>query len=156
MSSGIPDRARRIVAHALLGLVMTAGLLWVLPARAEDPNDILIVANKSVKASGVPLDEIQEYFLKIRQRWPDGEKVVPIHAKENKPARNEFVKRVMKMSPAKELAYWSDQKIRHGQHPPVEFSNTLKAVFKLRNSIGYVLRRDYKDGVVKILAVIPR
>lgn len=147
------SRALRGVWFCLaLGIASLASLgsIW-----AQSPDDILIIANKSVHIDRLSLSDVQAYFLKLRQRWPDGNKVVPINAKANREARTAFVTRVMKMQPNKELAYWADQKIRLGQHPPVEFSNPLKAVFKLKGSIGYVFRSQYKEGVVKILAVIP-
>ena len=55
-----------------------------------------------------------------------------------------------------EDSYWAEAKIMKGMTSPPEFSNVLKAVFKVDFSIGYVFRKDYKEGVVKILRVIPK
>ena len=58
------------------------------------------------------------------------------------------------MEQSRERSYWQEQKIRKGLMPPATFSNLLMAVFKVNGSVSYVFRSDYKQGVVKILAVL--
>ncbi len=62
---------------------------------------------------------------------------------------------LLMITKAEEDNYWEDQKIRNNMEEPPKFRNVLKAVFHLKGSIGYVYRKDYKEGVVKILTVIP-
>lgn len=121
---------------------------------AENPKDIIIVVNRASKVSSLSVDEIREYFLRIRRTWPDGKKVVPVNAKQ--PAlRNLFRQKVLSMSGADEQRYWQDQMIRGGSDTPPEFDNTLKATFSLPGAISYVFRKDLIENVVKVVAVIP-
>ena len=123
--------------------------------RAESPNDILIIANHGVSVGSLSQDELKAFYLKQRTSWKGGARVVPIHAKENTPLRKVFVSKVLSMQLAQELSYWQEQKIRKGIAQPPEFGNTLKAVFKIRGALGYVFRKDYREGVVKVLLVLP-
>ncbi len=124
-------------------------------AFAESPNDILIIANKSVHQESSTLGEIKNLFLKKKTTWQSGEKALPIHASRSASIRAEFLKRVLDMSTSEETAYWHARKVKEGIDKPVTFGNTLKAVFKLRYSVGYIYRSQYKEGVVRILLVIP-
>jgi hypothetical protein len=69
--------------------------------------------------------------------------------------RGDFRKRVLNMEPAAEQRHWEDSKVKFGQSEPPIFPNTLKAVFKLKGSVSYVYRKDFKADVAKILLVVP-
>ncbi|MCP4675326.1 MAG: hypothetical protein GY854_07435 [Deltaproteobacteria bacterium] len=125
------------------------------PARAESPGDILIVANKGVAVDSVSVDELKAFFFKQRTSWKKGGKVVPVHAKEGSSLREAFLAKVLSMQLTQEIAFWQEQKIRKGISAPPEFSNTLKAVFKIKGSLSYVFRKDFKEGVVKVILVLP-
>ena len=99
--------------------------------------------------------ELKDYFLRKRLDWRGGDRAVPIHSKLNSKLRNAFVKRVLQMTPSEEDAFWRDKKIRTGVAAPAEFSNTLKAVFKIAGSVSYVFRSQYREGVAKVVLVIP-
>ncbi len=143
--------------HLILGLT-TATILALSPghARADNPNDILIVANKGVSADSITIPELKAFYLKQKTRWKGGGRVVAVNAKEGNPLRAAFQKTLLGMSAAKEKSYWQDQKIRTGLTAPPEFGNLLKATFSLRGSVSYVFRKDYREGVVKILLVLPQ
>ncbi len=123
--------------------------------KAESPNDILIVANKGVSAGSLSLDELKAFFFKERTSWKTGGRVVPIHANEDSALRKAFLSKVLSMRLAQEKAFWQEQKIRKGMAAPPEFSNTLKAVFKIKGALSYIFRKDYREGVAKILLVLP-
>ena len=125
-------------------------------AEAEAPQDLLIVANNNVPVSELSLEEVKAIFLKQRKSWRAGSTAVPIHAKAGSPLRKAFVKRVLGMTESEELSYWEGQKIRSGVEGPPEFGNPLKAVFRIKGGISYVMRSDYKEGVAKILLVVPK
>ncbi len=125
-------------------------------ARADSPNDILIIANKGVSANSITVPELKAFFLKQKTRWKGGGRVVAVNAKEGNPLRAAFQKALLGMSEAKEKSYWQDQKIRTGLTAPPEFGNLLKATFSLRGSVSYVFRKDYREGVVKVLLVLPQ
>jgi hypothetical protein len=139
---------------AIILVVGLGSLLLPRFAAADDPDDILIIANPSAQASGISLDDIRSIFLKKRANWPRGGNAVPINARKGSALRGEFVQRVLNMTLAEESNYWKDEQIKSGLTEPAEFSNVLKAVFKLRGSIGYVYRSEYREGVAKILYVL--
>jgi ABC-type phosphate transport system substrate-binding protein len=128
-------------------------MISIALASSERPDDILIITHKSVPISTLSEAELKSIFLKQRQSWQGGMRVVPINAKDGTPLRQKFRSRVMKMDPEKEAKYWQDEKIKKGTVPPAEFSNTLKAVFLVKGAISYVFRKDFNPGLVKIIAV---
>jgi hypothetical protein len=132
-----------VLALALTGIAGTA--------RAEGPNDLLIIANKSVSASSTDASEIKAVFLKTKTSI-GGDTAFPINAKTDSELRAAFRKRVLKMSEEKEKGYWEDEKVKKGVEPPPEMAATLKAVFSKSGGVSYVFRKDYKDGTAKILA----
>jgi len=125
-------------------------------AEAEGPQDLLIVANNGVPVSELSIEEVKAIFLKQRKSWRAGSNAVPIHAKAGSALRGAFVNRVLGMTESEELSYWEGQKIRKGVEGPPEFANPLKAVFRIKGGISYVMRSDYKEGVAKILLVVPK
>ncbi|MCP4602906.1 MAG: hypothetical protein GY847_20715 [Proteobacteria bacterium] len=125
-------------------------------ARADSPDDILVIANKGVSVNSITIPELKAIFLKQKAHWKSGGRVVALNAKEGTALRSVFQKTLLGMSLAKEKSYWQDQKIRTGLSAPPEFGNLLKAVFSLRGSVSYILRKDYREGVVKILLVLPQ
>lgn len=138
----------------LSSMAMALSLISVpFPAAAESPDDILIIANNSLSAVSISKAEAREIFLKTRSEFK-GSKTTPVHASNGSALRKAFLQKVLGMNPDEERQYWEKQKIMTGKTPPVGFTNTLKAVFKLKGSISYVYRKDYKD-VTKILLVIP-
>lgn len=122
---------------------------------AEDPGDILIIANDSVPVGSLTLAEAQELFLKDRVYWQSTSKATPVNAPEGSVLREDFLRRVLKMSAGDEKEFWEKKKIKTGVVPPPQFENPLKAVYKLQGGVGYVYRSQYRPGLVKILLVVP-
>ena len=143
-----PPVAVAALALAAALLAATAGTPF-----AEGPNDIMIIANKSVAASKISADELKAIFLRKKESFA-GSKVVPINAKAGSPLRRAFQKRVVEMDGNNEASYWEQQKIKTGLTPPSEFAGTVKAVFSVKGSVGYCFRSEYKEGVVKVLLVL--
>ncbi len=131
--------------------------LFTYPAYADDPEDILIVANRKCPVSSVTLNDVRAFFLKQKSAWSAGKRAYPFNAKRGSAIRSEFLRRVLEMDANTETSYWAEAKIMKGMTPPPEFGkNILKAVFKVDYSLGYVFRKDYKEGVVKVLYVIKK
>lgn len=122
-------------------------------AADESPNDLLIIANKSLGASRVSVSDLRAVFLK-KKTTIHGHRVVPINPKGSAAARKEFRRKVLGMSGPEEADYWEDQKIKSGLTEPTSFSNTVKAVFKVRGGVSYCYRKDFKEGAAKILATL--
>jgi hypothetical protein len=125
-------------------------------ANAEGPEDILVIANKSVTDDYLKLEDLVSIFLKKRKSWRSGTKVVPINAKKGTAIREQFLNRLLDMTAEEEATYWEKQKITKGVEPPPEFSNNLKAVFHLKGGVTYVYRNEFPEGVAKILYVLPQ
>jgi len=144
-------------SNILLLLAAVAGSLFssIAPALAESPDDILIVANLKAPVDKIDIKELKAIYLKKKLYWKIGQDAIPVNSKHGTPLRSEFQKRVLGMEPDTELIYWERQKIQRALSPPPEFPQTQKAVFKLRNSVSYVFRKDYRPNVTKILLVVP-
>lgn len=125
------------------------------PSAAESPDDILVIANTSLPVSAVNPVELKDFFLRKKTAWQSGDTVVPVHATSGSRLRADFCTRVLGMSANEEKLYWKAAQIRTGQESPASFANTLKAVFKLRGSVSYIYRADYREGVAKVLLVLP-
>ena len=109
-----------------LRTLMYAGLmLMALPlaqASAENPKDIMVVANRSVSVDQITRAELRDFFLKKRTSWSKGGKVVPINSRKGTSLRKEFRKQVLNMSTSEEDRYWEDKKIKSGVVKPATMS----------------------------------
>jgi ABC-type phosphate transport system substrate-binding protein len=137
----------------ILSAVMVAFLSH--PADADAPNDILIVANRNVSTKSISLVALKKCFLKQKQSWDGGGKIVPVNAQRGSRLRAAFREAVLGMDEDQELRYWQEQKIRKAISPPSAFNDTLKVVYHVPGSVSYVFRKDYKENVSKVLLVIP-
>ncbi len=143
----------KTIFYAAIGVIFTT--FAAQDALADNPQDILIVAHNSVPQKSITIAELRDLFLKKRTNWQSGGKAQPLHVRAGTPLRDRFRQVVLGLSAREEARYWQDQRIRHGKTEPVEFSNPLKAVYKLRGALSYIYRSDFKEGVAKILLVIP-
>lgn len=143
----------------VLLLCFLATALFVDSAAAQNPNDLLVVGNKNLPVSTVSLEELRSIFLKRKTVWPGGTQIKPIHAEKNSVERRIFSDLVIGMAPEDELRYWENQSVRFSIGPPQQYPiakyERLRMVFGKTGAISYVLRKDYLEGVVKILLVIP-
>ena len=139
-------------------LFLTAVLVRANLARADSPNDILIIANQKVSVSLLTKNEVRQLFLKQRTRWASGQDCIPIHAAKGSELRKAFSKRVLRMAEHEEKTHWNEQQVRLGMRAPPEFkSKSLqKAVFNIKGSVSYVFRKDYIPNVTKVLFVFSR
>lgn len=121
----------------------------------ETPEDILVVVNKGVALDAIQTDDLRNIFLLKKKLYDTaGKKLTPINASEGTDLREAWREAVLGMSKGKEKMYWKKAQMKSGLRPPKGFSNPLQVVFQIKNSVGYVKRADYKEGVAKIVAVI--
>lgn len=149
------SKQRLNLTCSILGLVVTAISTFPSKVICQDEFDIVVIAHRNIPENEITLDELRELFLKNRNHWKSGVRAIAINARFGTRLRDEFVRKVLQMSPEEEVAYWQEQKIKTGEVTPPEFTNTQKAVFKLPGSVSYVYRSELKAGVSKILLVIP-
>ena len=150
-------RRRGTRMHKLFSLspIVIALALWPAAALpAENPNDILVVANKKLEVNSVSIEVLKEVFHKQKTAWTTGVRATPIHSKDSK-LKQQFIQKLFNHDIAGEEAFWQDEKIRSGSTPPPELANTLKAIFHLPGGVSYVYRSQHVEGVAKILLVIP-
>ena len=145
---------KKIYAIGFFAVVLFTGLLDVASTSADPGNEILIIANKSVKTGSLSEQELRAIFLKQKASWPDGSKMVPINANKGSDVRKAFYQKALNMTSNEEEYYWQKEKVKSGVIPPPEFSRTIKAVYRIKGSVGYCYRKDYVKGVVKILMVV--
>lgn len=139
------------MAIAVLSLLLAAPF----SVSAENPQDILIIVNKSSSVKSASVDELRDVFLKKRSSWSGGDKVIPVHASEGSTLREDFRRRVLNMSSGDEKNYWQEKKIKSGDSKPAEFGDTQRAVFKLRGAVSYVYRSQFKEGSANVVLVVP-
>lgn len=125
-------------------------------ASAENPNDILIIANLTVPVDSLNRDDLKQIFLGQRTKWPGGQIIIPLHVAGDPALRASIRHNFLAMTAAEEINHWEDQKIRSGIKEPHAFPvrQILRAVFALKGSISYVYRKDHKPGVAKTLFII--
>ncbi len=124
-------------------------------AAAQNPQDILVVVNQQAEVAETTPQELKNIFLKKKSFWRAGSQVIPIHAREGSPLRDAFRQQLLAMTSTEEQEYWKNSKIKKGLTEPTSFSNTQKAVYKLRSAVSYVFRADFKEGVAKVVYVLP-
>jgi ABC-type phosphate transport system substrate-binding protein len=153
MESKIPRRQHQF----LIGFLVTAAVFVLsVSAHAEDPLDLLIIAHRSVRVDKLSDKDAKAIFLGKTKSWDWGRKIVPVNAKSGTSLRKAFQERTLGMNSSLEESYWERKKITTGAFPPPSFSSPIRAVFAVNGAIGYVFRKDYHKGVVKILLVIPK
>jgi hypothetical protein len=146
---------RRLCAFTLLPIIC---LLAPRGAATQEPSghplDLFVIVHRKSPIESATKEEIRNLFLQKRERWKNGEKAVPVNAPADSEVREAFITRVLYMTKDVEKNYWYRRKIRQGAAVPPQFRNTLKAVFNLRRSVGYVFRKDYIEKVVKVILVV--
>lgn len=150
-------RIKRLVRFALSAVIAILGIIIApasLSAGGSNPNDLIIVVNKSVNLDRLSIDQVRNYFLKTKLSWPGGEKAIAINSRDAK-LREAFRNKVLFMNAVEEKRFWKDEMIRTGKQAPPEFGDPLKAVFRIKGAIGYVYRKDFSSKVAKTVLVIP-
>ena len=135
--------------------MLTVMALLPVPLNAESPDDLVVFVNNKSGVRSMSVEELKQIFLKKKTRWPGGNKIDCINTPEGTAEREEFRKRILEMSKTEEITYWQNQKIRMQLSPPIEISNTPKAVFRLNGGISYAFRKNLPSGVVKPVLVLP-
>jgi hypothetical protein len=125
-----------------------------VPDETGDPLDIIIIVNKSVKEDRIDPNRLREFFLKIKKHWSGTDRVLVVNAADER-LRDDFRNKVLKMSASEEERYWQAQHVMASRTEPATFNNTVKAVFMLKGAVSYVYRKDYREGLVKAVSVIP-
>jgi ABC-type phosphate transport system substrate-binding protein len=137
--------------------VVVGAMLLLSPLRgaAVVPGGTLVViANKSVRATRLSRDELRPIFQTKKDTWPDGSPARPFNLPEANTARRSFDAAVLGLDPDRVARYWIDRKIRGGERPPQTITSSalmLKVVSKTSGAVGYIDAADV-DASVKVIA----
>ena len=147
--------SRPSIAYSTMAtLVLILGIFTVPLSGHSDPEQLVIIVNKQTPIHHITIAELKRLFLKQRQNWADGSRVLPINGKNDAKARSLFRARVLDMSETEEETYWQKQKVKKGRLPPPEFRNIQKAIFSLKGSIGYCLQSEHNPGTSRAILVL--
>jgi hypothetical protein len=95
-----------------------------------------------------------DIFLGRTNRFPEGNKAVPIDQNEDSAVREEFYLKFSGKSPAQVKAFWSKIIFTGRGQPPKEVSNDVevkKFIAKHPDAIGYIDQKRVDDSVKVIL-----
>lgn len=143
------------IINTINTVIFVLAILLPIPLIAESPDDLVVFVNTKSSVATITPEELKQIFLKKRTRWPGGDKIDCINSPEGSAERTLFRNKILGMSKTEETTYWQNQKLRMQLSPPIQISNTTKAVFRLKRSVGYAFRKNVPKGVVRIILVVP-
>lgn len=134
-------------------LIAFAAILGVTSAHAA----LAIIAHPSNPLEGISADNVAMIYLGKTDRFPDGQRVVPVDQDESSAARKKFNEKVVQKNPTELATYWSKLMFSGKGEPPkvVGDDEAVKEwVASHPNGLGYVDGRVL-DRTVKVLLIIP-
>lgn len=144
----------RIVKQGRFRLLLPIVAFWIWTAPAALPADLRVIANPSVKASAVTLDDLRAIFLETRTTLPDGSRVEPVLLKAG-PVHEAFARQFLGKRDTILEAYYRSLVFTGKALMPTALSSEqemLRYVARTKGAIGYVSTAAGVEGV-KVLAV---
>jgi hypothetical protein len=142
--------------HARLLLGAVAALCLTASAAAAEPRGaIAVIVHPERKPSSISSRALADIFLRRKQHWPDGKRVVVLAWEARTPVRLAFDRAVLGMSADDAAAYWIDRRIRGLGSPPRGLTSAalIRAIVaRNRQAIAYVPAEGL-DRRVKVLRV---
>lgn len=135
-----------------LRLLLTIALqMALISAAGAEPLAIVVPADSHIRVDRI--EQLSEVYLKKRQFWPDGQRIVPVNLAATDPRRRQFSQSVLGFLPEQLDAYWNERYF-HGVLPP-EVLNSVEAVLRFvaatRGAIGYVPLCSVDHRVTSVL-----
>jgi ABC-type phosphate transport system substrate-binding protein len=141
--------APRLVSIVLAVLVIVISMSIATPA--EDAR-FKIIVNAKNPVTNLDSDQLRNMFLKKRVVWGNGDTIRPIDLSSKFPVREQFVRRVLKKTPAQLKTYWNQQIFSGKGVPPPEASSPADVINYVRansGAVGYVpADTDARDAKV--------
>lgn len=137
-----------------MAIAVLAGLTSARPADAED---LLIIANASVKvATPLSLSQCAAIYLLRMTYWPDGTHVVPVNREATSAVRARFTSEVLRQDSHTLAVYWNQMHYKGKLPPTVQESQqaVLAFVRNVPGAVGYITASTVPDDV-KVLARVP-
>jgi ABC-type phosphate transport system substrate-binding protein len=122
-------------------LALVLLMLALAPATSADDARFVVVVNPKNPITNVDRDLLRNMFLKKRVVWGNGETIRPIDLSTKFTAREQFVRRVLKKTPAQLKSYWTQQIFSGKGVPPPEAASptdVVRYVLAHPGAIGYV------------------
>ncbi len=132
-------------------------LLSLLATTTVVQAEIVIITNKATSLHGITLTEVGELYLGKSKSFSNGNRVSTADYPPGTDVREQFYKKVLKMSDHEVTRYWAKRKFTRKLKPPkiISSGQVLKQwVASTPNSLGYI---DSKllDSSIKVLLIIP-
>ena len=140
----------RTVSIALLVLALA-----VTSAMSAEEARFVIIVNPKNPITTIDRDLLRNMYLKKRVVWGNGETIRPIDLSSKFSLREQFVRRVLKKTPAQLKTYWNQQIFSGKGVPPPEATSPADVVsYVLANpgAVGYV-PIDVQLRTAKVLEV---
>ena len=122
---------------------------------AAGAQDVVLVANKGVKISGITNADLRAIFMGTKTRFSDGSHAVPVTLKGG-PAHEVFLKNYVGENPEEFRSQWRKVVFTGQGAMPKAFdseSALIEYVVATPGAVGYVSRISSQDGV-KFLALV--
>jgi hypothetical protein len=111
---------------------------------------LVLIVHKDAPINKLKHATVREIFLKRRQMWDNGVKIVPINLRTGDPLRQGFDRQFLELSPDQSASFWVKQRIRGKATPPREISSpglVVRLVSTMRGAIAYTSLSRVTDRV---------
>ncbi len=130
-------------------------IILLIAANVIFAQDYNVIINSLNSVNSMSQKDATKLFLKKKNKWDDGTKVIPVDLKENSPVRAAFSKKVVGKSVAAVKAYWQQQLFSGAATPPIQKKSSaeiVKYVKENKGAVGYV-SNDVDVSDVRILEI---
>lgn len=134
-------------------LVLLSMLAITTVAQAE----IVVITNKASKLHGITLVEVGKLYLAQSRSFSNGNRASVADYAPGTAIREQFYKKVLKMTDSEVSRYWAKRKFTRKLKPPKKISGEVAMkqwVASTTDSLGYIDGKEL-DGSVKVLLIIP-
>lgn len=140
--------------RAAIGIALALG---VAAAAAAQGDRRLAVIVHPVRTAELSVDELAQIYLRRKQRWEDGEIIVPLNLASGLPHRAQFSQRVLHQTEARLADYWN-RRYFDGVMPPATLASTAavrRYVASDNRAIGYVPAAEVDASVRVVMYLEP-
>jgi len=115
--------------------------------------EVILISNKSVSASSLSENDVQDIFLGKTAKWPDGSKIHFVTLKGD--VHKDFLKQYIKRTESQYNTYWKKMLFTGKGNRPKEFDSEKEMidwVASTEGAIGYV-SKSTGAGSAKVISV---
>jgi len=142
------------VSYIMIVILVFSTLAFAEPGA----DDLVVIANKSVKTAALSMKELQQIFYGKLTAWPDKSgSIKAFNLKMDSPQRTFFQKKVFNKTPDDMKKYWVKKRIEGKERPAKAKKSPLMVaimVSKVKGAIGYCFYKDIRASLKGKLIVI--